>query len=497
MRNKCLLILLWIGCCTVKAQTNPFLKDFQEFREGVKSDYQKFLEEANRGYVALLRGEWKETDASGKLIQPKEDKVKPIVLKEVKKEKPVEEKPVEEKPAPVEVKVTPVQIPEPTPQPEPVVPIAENKEGKEEPFSFSFFGTPMQARLDKQNHYSLVKCDKDGIADAWEMMVKKDYSNTMVDCLALREQYKLNDWAYLQMLDSLTTSCFGRKTNESVMLMSFLYQQSGYDMRIGIEDDKLYMLFASNFTIYGEPYYTRDNKDYFIYARTSNQPRMLICNAGFPHEQKLSLLMKEPVQLAYAPSTARRLKSERYKEMDVELSTNKNIVDFYNSYPSARIGENKMTRWGMLARTPFYNDTREQVLTVLKEKINGKSQRDAVERLLNWLQTAFEYEFDETVWGHDRAFFAEETLYYPYDDCEDRSILLSRLITDLLGMECILVYYPGHLAMAVHFDEEIKGDHIDFKGKRYIVCDPTYIGASIGMTMPDMDNSTAEVVIVK
>ena len=173
MRNKCLLILLWIGCCTVKAQTNPFLKDFQEFREGVKSDYQKFLEEANRGYVALLRGEWKETDASGKLIQPKEDKVKPIVLKEVKKEKPVEEKPVEEKPAPVEVKVTPVQIPEPTPQPEPVVPIAENKEGKEEPFSFSFFGTPMQARLDKQNHYSLVKCDKDGIADKDKQFIVK------------------------------------------------------------------------------------------------------------------------------------------------------------------------------------------------------------------------------------------------------------------------------------------------------------------------------------
>ena len=133
----------------------------------------------------------------------------------------------------------------------------------------------------------------------------------------------------------------------------------------------------------------------------------------------------------------------------------------------------------------------------MREKIAGLSEKDAVERLLNWVQTAFKYEYDEKVWGHDRVFFAEETLYYPYCDCEDRSILLSRLVRDLLGLKVILVYYPGHLAMAVGFTEDVAGDYIIQGGKRYVVCDPTYINAPVGMTMPDMNNQTARIILLE
>ena len=83
------------------------------------------------------------------------------------------------------------------------------------------------------------------------------------------------------------------------------------------------------------------------------------------------------------------------------------------------------------------------------EEIKKLGKLEAVERLLNLLQTGLTYGYDSEVWGCDRAFFAEETLYYPFCDCEDRAILLSRLVRDLLGLETILVYYPGHLAMAV------------------------------------------------
>ena len=89
------------------------------------------------------------------------------------------------------------------------------------------------------------------------------------------------------------------------------------------------------------------------------------------------------------------------------------------------------------------------------------------------------------------------TLFYPYCDCEDRSILYSRLVRDLLGLDVILVYYPGHLATAVKFEEELKGDYIQLGTDKYLVCDPTYIGACIGMTMPDMDNNSAKVILLK
>ena len=138
-----------------------------------------------------------------------------------------------------------------------------------------------------------------------------------------------------------------------------------------------------------------------------------------------------------------------------------------------------------------------ELYPVLREKLKGRSELSAMERLLNWVQTAFVYEYDDKAWGCDRAFFAEESLFYPYCDCEDRSILLSRLVRDLLGLKVILVFYPGHLAMAVHFTEEVKGDYIMLDGMKFVICDPTYINAPVGKTMPNMNNSKATVILLE
>ena len=128
----------------------------------------------------------------------------------------------------------------------------------------------------------------------------------------------------------------------------------------------------------------------------------------------------------------------------------------------------------------------------------GKSEAEAVGSLLNLVQTGLEYKFDKEVWGvEDRAFFAEETLFYPYCDCEDRAILLTRFVRDLLGLECVLIYYPGHMACAVHFSEPVDGDYYTYGEKDFTVCDPTYIGAPIGRQMPDFADKEATLIPIK
>lgn len=157
-----------------------------------------------------------------------------------------------------------------------------------------------------------------------------------------------------------------------------------------------------------------------------------------------------------------------------------------------------MTRWAMYANTPMATDVSRQLYPPLREAIKGCSQLTAVNKLLNYVQTGFEYEYDDKVWGHDRAFFAEESLYYPYCDCEDRSILFTRLVRDLLGLRCILIYYPGHLAAAVEFTESgVSGDWIKTGGHTFTVTDPTFIGAPVGRTMTGMSNQTAKVIILE
>ena len=77
------------------------------------------------------------------------------------------------------------------------------------------------------------------------------------------------------------------------------------------------------------------------------------------------------------------------------------------------------------------------------------------------------------------------------------AILYTRIIRDLMGLDCILVFYPGHLASAVSLPEPVIGDYIEVGGKRFTITDPTYIGASVGMTMPDMDNAKAKVILLQ
>ena len=144
----------------------------------------------------------------------------------------------------------------------------------------------------------------------------------------------------------------------------------------------------------------------------------------------------------------------------------------------------------------------------MKAKLKGLSQKEAVQQLLWWMHGAvdtegkiktadcFLYNYDENVWGCDRPFFGEETLFYPYCDCEDRSVLLSHLVRDLLNLDVVLVYYPGHLAMAVNFTEPVKGDYVMLDGRKFIVCDPTFIGGRVGDTMTGMENESVTAILL-
>ena len=72
--------------------------------------------------------------------------------------------------------------------------------------------------------------------------------------------------------------------------------------------------------------------------------------------------------------------------------------------------------------------------------------------------------------------------------------LFTRLVRDLLGLDCALIYYPGHLAAAVRFAQTPTGVCYSLNGKDYTLCDPTYINARVGMEMPKIDNTNVTLI---
>lgn len=462
--------------------------DFSSYKTAKEKEYEDFRNRVNEEYTALVRKAWKEFDALKGIPAPKDDKpVPPKVYPENDNRKPIEEKPV----------VIDEIIPEvkPEPQPAPVVPIKENPNPAVTYHAFVYLGTEMKVRLDNTHRFHLNGCSEKSIAEGWETLSGKKYNDVINDCLALRQKHNLCDWAYLQMLDKLSVSFLNGNNNEATLFTAFLYCQSGYKMRMATAGNRLFMLYASKHEIYDKNYWVIDGE--MFYPLDCDQTQIYICQAAFPKEKPLSLLVNKEQDFAYKPSKPRRLQSKRYPEIKAEVSINENMIEFFNSYPTSMLNNDFGTRWAMYANTPLNKASKAMLYPALKATATAnRTQADAAGRLLNFVQTAFTYEYDDKVWGCDRAFFAEETLFYPYCDCEDRSILFSRLIRDLLGLDVILVFYPGHLATAVRFTENVAGDYIMLNGKRYVVCDPTYIGAPIGATMPGMDNAKAKVIIL-
>ncbi|MFC1509365.1 hypothetical protein ACFL60_06740, partial [Candidatus Omnitrophota bacterium] len=97
----------------------------------------------------------------------------------------------------------------------------------------------------------------------------------------------------------------------------------------------------------------------------------------------------------------------------------------------------------------------------------------------------------------EKHFFVEETLFYPFCDCEDRSFLFAFLVTNLVGLDVLGLHYPGHVATAVKFSSDVRGDAVTYNNSKYIICDPTYINANYGECMPKFKNVTPKMVRVQ
>lgn len=65
------------------------------------------------------------------------------------------------------------------------------------------------------------------------------------------------------------------------------------------------------------------------------------------------------------------------------------------------------------------------------------------------------------------------------------------------GLDAVLLHYPEHLATAVRFEADRSGDYVTLDGQKYLVCDPTYIGASIGDAMPRYKRTGAKIIQIE
>ena len=470
--------------------SQDFVNEYRAFRQSACQTYNDFRSKANEEYLSFMRQAW--TLFYGEPPKPVPENKAPIVPPVVMPDEEKESKP-EERALPFD-EVIRISAPETEPSPVFTVPITPTPQ-PEQCQSFTFYGSNCKVRYNTTDKMYLTDIKETDVADIWKDMLAK-YGMLVSDCLSIRTEMSLCDWGYVQLLKKLSDTIYDRNyRNEAVLLQAFLLNQSGFKIHLArSEEVGLHVLIAADCDLYNYPYWDLEGMHYYLLDE-SKVNALYVFTETYPEELPMRMRILEENRFADNPSKERHLQAEQYPNMAIDFRSNQNLIDFYDDYPVSFANNDPTTKWQFYVQAPLSETIRYHVYPKLSEILAGKTERDAVSMLLNFIQTAFVYEYDDKVWGCDRAFFPDETLFYPYCDCEDRAILFSRLVHDLTGLDVALVYYPGHLAAAVCFNETISGDYIQLEGKRYLICDPTYIYAPIGMTMPGMDNNVAKVIL--
>ena len=463
------------------------LNRFNNTSRDWKKAYKDFRDKANAEFAEELGKGWTAFKLRPPVPDPDPEPVVPLVVMP-----PIEDPVVEDTPLVIEdiifCKDDNLTAPAPiAPVKKPVAP--------QPTASFSAFGCRYE--VSSPATVKLASCDGKTLSAAWLELSGDKNDAFLHDVLELRSGLDLCDWAYYELCRAASGAFCPYGSNSEVLFTAYALSQSGFKIRLAVspESGDLHILAATDASMFRHPYWTLDGADFYL-LDDSSEYYLEICQYSFPGERPMRLLTPAGNNFGGPVSDLRHLVSSRYPAMRGEICSNKALVGFYDSYPVAFTNGDTRTRWRHYAMNSLSPSAKESLYPMLRSSIEGKGQLEAVNMLLNFVQTAFVYEYDDKVWGGDRAFFPEETLFYPYCDCEDRSILFSRLVRDFLGLDVVLIYYPGHLATAVCFTDEVTGDYIPVSGRKFVVCDPTYIGAPVGRTMPDMDNSQAYVIVL-
>ena len=201
-----------------------------------------------------------------------------------------------------------------------------------------------------------------------------------------------------------------------------------------------------------------------------------------------SLDFSSPTSIRFAsnPSIRKTYTSKWNKDATVTVGINQNLMDFYDSMPFVK-------DWSFYARQGMDKELSYKLLPNLKNAIKNKDEVSAANVLLHFVQTAFVYQTDEEQFGHEKIDYKEQLFYDKACDCEDRAILFTDIINNLLGLDVVLLHYPNHLCTAVKFNSNVNGDYVMVGKDKYIICDPTYINASVGSCMPDYKRTAPKI----
>jgi hypothetical protein len=272
--------------------------------------------------------------------------------------------------------------------------------------------------------------------------------------------------------------------------------KSGYDARVGHDGRNVYLLLPSSTSLFGLPYFSFSGSSHRYYALhfgpdTGRLPKSVNTYDGtYAGSTRLFDFSLAELPRLGNRSVPKKIRFTYGQEIrSVSVTVDQTLVEFLKQYPQMPFDR--------YFNAPVSGPAAHDLVAGLAPFIKGKSEVEAVNILLRFVQTAFKYRTDQENFGREKPLFVDETLFYDASDCEDRAVLFSFLVKSLTGLPVIGLNYPGHMAAAVKFSTDNGGDAVQVGGMRYTVCDPTFVFADAGRSMPEFKGKEPRVIAMK
>ena len=507
--------ICFIGCMLTTlgsmAQTTDPFEEFKRKREQevktFEQDYKRGLdslrEAQNRDFALLLAGKWTEREVAN--TPPVMDKPKPEMPPTVTEEKPadepsepldlpeVEEKPVDE-PSPKEE----TQQPAPEPQPDDTsgdLPLEEDSYRSQ--LERSLRGTSITPSIFYGNHTWVPSFDKtwpsckrplssSTIAAFWEKCSAQSADAYLAYLNVQQQMLKLSDWGMLSLVDQWSKQELSDET-DAVLFKWFMLVQLGYDVRLMYNKEGVSLAYPFKQMFYGQSYIEMNSKKYFM-LDDKQEGSFYTYDGSHAGASQLFTLEQNPGALFPDDTQTRHFDfSFEGKRYGIDIPFNRYRTKYYESIPQTELA----FYFADAGAESFGSKCNEH----LRKAVEAfPTQRQQVRFLYALVCSGIPYATDQEQFGYEKFCVAEESLQFSHADCEDRTFLLNYLIRTFIGAPTIGLNYPGHVAMAVMLDDVHSSDaRFNYKNQTWIFCDPTYIGADVGMMPSVYKSATPEV----
>jgi len=439
-----------------------YSQSFEEFKRSESQSFQVYQDERDNSFNKYLLEHWKAYDVQNSDPLYKKVKPKKIAPTNQKKIKPVGPK------ISINIKKTLSKEQEIDKKPKDMT--------KKSDISFDFFGSYLEFNVPKSiKNANFYPQSQKGISNFFSTVAASEYSSLILDIKSISKKMNLNDWGVYLLVEKISSTLFTNQDNAR-LLSWFIFNKMDYAVKVGLAKKHIVLMHYSKKTIYSTPNYSFNDKKYYVlsdYAKES-VGRVFSYHQEYPGATKeldLSLDSLPNLKLSVSSKTVEFSEFGNLYKIDFEY--NNNLINFMATYPQAD--------YETFFNAPLEDITYKSIALSLKKHLDGKKASDALNFVLHFVQKAFKYERDAQHFGREKVMFAQETLYFDKSDCEDRAVLFSYLVKELFGISIIGVKYSDHMATALNIP--IDGDTVMLGSKKFVLADPTYINATIGMSM--------------